>query len=357
MKAQTLIDLLTEEQITRLMLHLGSEEPKLVSNALAFSTICHNHTGGSHKLYYYPHSRTFRCYTDCSETFDIIGLVKKIHECDHKEAIKYICSFLNIQDDFSYIRKEGFGEESEFSDLSYLCKYDDSSKKEEDTQELIRYNENVLRIYNKNLFYKGWIDEGIAIEAMQKFEISYDMLHNRIIIPHRYVDCKLIGIKTRYINNDDVKYVPLFHNWITYRYPTGLNLYGLYRNWRTIKKKKKVVIFEAEKSVLKAESYYPDNNFTVAICGSNLTKEHINLLLMLDIEEVIIAVDKEFKTPEEALIYEEKIRKVFVNKLLAYFNVSILWDTANKLGYKDSPIDCSKETFEELFENRIIIKE
>ena len=37
---------------------------------------------------------------------------------------------------------------------------------------------------------------------MQNYEISFDMLHNRIIIPHRYVDGKLIGIKTRYVNNE-----------------------------------------------------------------------------------------------------------------------------------------------------------
>ena len=150
MKAQTLIELLTEEQIIKLMLHLGSEEPKVISNALAFTTICHNHAGGSHKLYYYHHSRTFHCYTACSETFDVIGLVKRVKDCDHKDAIKLICSFLNIQDNFYYQRKIGFGDSIEdFSDLAYLCKYDKPEK--ENKQQLTRYNENVLRIYNRNL--------------------------------------------------------------------------------------------------------------------------------------------------------------------------------------------------------------
>ena len=356
MKAETLINLLTEEQVIKLVMLLGSGQPKTISNALVFNTICHNISGGSYKLYYYPHSRTFRCYTDCNETFDIIGLVKKVNDCDYKEAIKFICSKLSIQDEFSYIKKVGFGDESYFDELEYLHKYDKKEETEEIT--LTRFDENILRIYHKNLFYKGWIDEGITIKAMQNYEISFDMLHNRIIIPHRYVDGKLIGIKTRYVNNDDVKYVPLTHNFITYKYPTGLNLYGLYRNWKAINRKKKIVLFESEKSVMKAESYYgEDNNFTVAICGSNLTKEHIALLLKLNIEEVIIAVDKEFTTPEEALVYEKKIRKVFVNKLISYFNVSVIWDTDNLTGYKDSPIDCGKAIFETLFENRIRIKE
>lgn len=356
MKAETLINLLTEEQITKLMTYMGSEEPKVISNALAFSTICHNVSGGSHKLYYYPHSRTFRCYTDCSESFDVIGLVKKREECNAPEAIRYICKVLNIQDTFNYVRKEGFGDNTDFDDLSYLSKYDNKFNESKET--LIRYNENVLRIYNKNLFYKGWLDEGISIKAMQNFEISYDMLNNRIIIPHRYVDYSLVGIKTRYINNDDIKYVPLYHNFTTYKYPTGLNLYGLYRNWRAINRKKKIVIFEGEKSVIKIESLYgEDNNFSVAICGSNLTKEHIDLMLKLDIEEVIIAVDKEFTNEEEAKIYETKIRKVFINKLLAYFNVSVIWDIENLLDYKDSPIDKGQAIFEKLFENRIRVKE
>lgn len=44
------------------------------------------------------------------------------------------------------------------------------------------------------------------------------------------------------------------------------------------------------------------------------------------------------------------------NKLKKFFNVSIIMDwNFDLLHYKDSPIDCGKETFEELLKRRLIV--
>ena len=355
MDAKELINSLTVEQITDLLVNeFGSNEPKIVSKALAYTTICHNTPAdsNSYKLYYYDETKSFRCYTQCQESFDVISLTMKVKDMEFSEAMQFLCNRFGFNN-LGYRKVVGFHQE--FNDNEYLAKY--LQKKEIITEELTIYDDKVLNIFHKNLFYQGWIDEGITIDTMIKFGIRYDSILNRVIIPHLNPVGKLIGVKTRFVDNDDIKYLPLFFDGVVYKYQTGFNLYGLYYNYKAIMKNRKVVIFEGEKSVLKACSYYGDNNFCLALCGSNLTQEQVNLLLKLNINEVIIAVDKEYTTPEEALIYAEKIKKVFINKLISFFTVSVIWDTENKLELKDSPIDKGRETFEYLFENRIILKE
>ena len=51
-----------------------------------------------------------------------------------------------------------------------------------------------------------------------------------------------------------------------------------------------------EKSCLLYQSYFGiDNDISVAVCGSNLTNYQIQLLKSLDVEEIVIAFDKQFK--------------------------------------------------------------
>ena len=356
MEAKELIELITDEQIHDILVNeFGSNEPKVVSKALAYQSICHNTPAdsNSYKLYYYPETKSFRCYTQCQESFNIISLTEKVKGFTFSEAMNFLCNKFGFNI-LGFKRVVGFNEE--FNDLNYLSKYI-KTKEEDKAKELTIYDDRVLNVYHQNLFYKGWIDEDITIETMIKYEIRYDSINNRIIIPHRDINGNLIGVKTRYVNNDEIKYMPLIFDDIVYKYQTGHSLYGLYMSSEAIKKNKKIVIFEGEKSCMKAYSYYRGDSFCVALCGSNLTQEQVKILINLGVNEVIIAVDKEYSTPEEALKYSEKIRKVFINKLQSFFAVSIIWDIDNKLDLKDSPIDKGREIFEELYDKRIRIKE
>ena len=81
-----------------------------------------------------------------------------------------------------------------------------------------------------------------------------------------------------------------------YNHPLGFNLYNLNNSKENIRKIKKAIIFEGEKSCLLYQSYFGiDNDISVAVCGSNLTNYQVQLLKSLDINEIVIAFDKQWR--------------------------------------------------------------
>jgi vacuolar-type H+-ATPase subunit I/STV1 len=149
-----------------------------------------------------------------------------------------------------------------------------------------------------------------------------------------------------------------------YNHQTMFNVFGLNKTKEAIRRLKKVAIFEGEKSVLKCEDYYGDNNFSVASCSSQITNFHRDILLSLEIEEVIICLDKfrnrksnesEEKYQEEIINYQEKLLK-FASKFTPYVRTYIVWDDFEVLDYKDSPCDKGRDILEQLMKCKYEIK-
>ena len=115
------------------------------------------------------------------------------------------------------------------------------------------------------------------------------------------------------------------------------------------------MLVESEKSVLQCDTIFGDDNFTVALCGSNLTKQQIKIILSLKPIEVIIALDRqyEFVGSDEYLKWEKKIKDKFITPLVPYTKVSVLWDTVGLLDYKDSPTDKGKDVLLQLMDDKI----
>ena len=112
-----------------------------------------------------------------------------------------------------------------------------------------------------------------------------------------------------------------------------------------------------EKSCLLYQSYFGiDNDISVAVCGSNLTNYQVQLLKDLDVDEIAIAFDKQFKEigDKEFKGWVKKLRDIN-KKFSSIILVSFVFDKWNLLGYKDSPIDRGPEIFMQLFERRIMI--
>jgi DNA primase len=339
---------LTEEEIHKILNDLGSKDP-IMGNQ--YQTICHG--GHKHKLYYYHDSKSFHCYTDCSENMDIFEVVVRAKGISFPQAVQYVAAFTGKTFGFSSIINNSTGI---INDWEMINRY---KKKEKIATVLPEYDSKVMDVFLPYP-HESWINEGISYETQKKFNVSYYIRDERIILPHYDLNNRLVGIRGRAMKKEDIeagkKYMPVTVENTLYNHTIMMNLYGLNKTKEAIKRLGKVAIFEGEKSVLKCEDYYGDNNFSVACCSSSITNFHRDLLLSLGIEEVIICFDKfrakkEEETDEK---YEEKLDEYqqrllkLAQKFTSYVRTYIVYDDFGLLPEKSSPVDKGKNTLEQL---------
>ncbi len=349
---------LTKDDIIKIMASLGAGSPREDHRGnLIFPTICHNTHNGSYKLYYYDNTKLFSCYTQCANSFDIFELIernKKMYDdkWEFKNSLFYVMdatgytSHFTIDNDIS---------EHKITDWDFLNRYKKLSKPQ---IVLPKYSPMVLDIY-KNYYHKTWINEGITTEAMQKFNIKFDSYNNKIIIPHYDPEGQLIGIRGRSLNQEDIKegrkYMPVRVENTIYSHPVSCNLYGLNHNLETIKKLRKVFIVEGEKSVLKIESFYPNQNFSVAVCGDKISDFQKDLILR-HVDEIIIGFDKselyERNGKNTGIVNVRKIAQRFSPYVQTFF----IADKENILDLKDAPVDKGANILKKLMKSKIEVK-
>jgi len=352
---------LTLEQIKDLLYALGGD-PQLKEDCIISRTICHG--GHQHKLFYYDNTKLFRCYTECSDTFDIYDLIIKNKKNEGinftlYKAIQFVVTFFNLTfstENFSF-------DNEEISDWQILNKYERNSSKEK--QERIvefKFYDNKILKYLPRPKIPMWLREGISQEAMNNCGIAFDPVSWGIVIPHYNIDGKLIGIRERTLIKEEEnngKYKPAILNYQMYNHPLGFNLYNLNNSKDNIRKIKKAIIFEGEKSCLLYQSYFGmDNDISVAVCGSNLTNYQVQLLKNLDVDEIVIAFDKDFeKIGDDRWKNQITLLKNINIKYSKYIQISFLWDKENNIlsKKKSSPIDEGKEKFIELFKRRVTL--
>lgn len=338
---------ITIDQIKQIMKHWGIILYEEKGGTLIFPTVCHNHLNeaSSMKLYYYDNNKVFKCYTECDCSFDVFDLGVKIYKLksDPKSLSSVAYEVSRIIDYEGPNKPIGYRfpvKPIERSDISADFKI---------------YDKQILNYFNTTKI-PLWESEGINIESMKKFNIGFYAYQNKITIPHFDYEGNLIGIRGRALNLEDIekgKYMPLLVSGTLYSHPLSFNLYGLHLNKDPISKTKRVFLFEGEKSVLLADTYYGEDSIAVACCGSSINKFQLFLLIKnCGVKEVVVCFDRQFETKEEELKYFNKLDQTCA-KYSKYCQMSFIFDDKRKTNYKDSPIDCGKEIFENLVETRV----
>ena len=367
---------LTIEQVFDLVSELGGE-PVMNSGYFTSQTICHNHPGdGSHKLYYYDNTKLFRCYTECEPaTFDIFELVCKVKNIAQEYKVRYdengnevfrewvlfdAIQFVAVYYGFEAETEKFFEKRIELQDWEIFNKYQvNNLEKQRQIVDLHIYDEKILT-YLPRPRLKDWENEGISDEVLAAANICYDPHSNGIIIPHYDINDNLVGIRIRTLIKEQEKYGkyrPAILNGTMYNHPLGFNLYNINNSREHIQSLKKVFIFESEKSCLKYSSYFGLNNdISVAICGSALNNYQVSLLLSLGVQEIIIALDKQYQTigDKEWKRWVQKYYQIH-NKYGKKVQISYMFDFDTLLDYKDSPIDKGKGVFLELYNKRVML--
>lgn len=346
---------LTLEDVKKLLHELGANEliDEVSKGRIITNTVCHNDHSGSLKLYYYIESHSFYCYTGCSCSFDIYELVRRVYQLRGIEM--HFGSLVNwVAEKLGKAFGFGFNVESEIvrnTDLDWMRKV---SKKKIQHPALIEHSDRVLDVFDSHMSHPEFTNDNISPEAMDRFDIKYNAREDALVIPHRHWNTgKIVGLMNRSLNPVSVergfKYVPTTVQGQMYNHSKHLNLYGLYHNIEIIKRLKKCVIFESEKSVMQCESYWAGNNFSLALSGRNISQYQVDTLLSLGIDEIILATDKQFKEPETK---QEQLDIEYITRIgrrfAPYVRVYTLFDRYGLLDFKDSPSDCGVDVLKTL---------
>ena len=356
---------LTTEQVEQFLAEHGGDPVKRMG-CLVSRTICHNPptADASHKLYYYENTKLFKCYTECADTtgFDIFDLTRKMMKIQSGvewtlyDAQIYIINYfgLDVESDFQ-------NNTDKISDFSIFDKYKTNlvTDAQHKVVEMRIFCPDILQ----HLPYrpiKPWLDEGITEEVMKDRGICFDPYSWGVVIPHFNIDNDLIGIRERTLvkeNEARGKYMPAIINGQMYNHPLGFNLYNINKSKDNIKQLRIAIIGEGEKFCLGYASYFGmDNDVTVATCGSNLTTHQFQMLAALNVEEIVIAFDKQFQKPGDAewKRWTKKLESIH-SKFGKYMKISFMFDTEDLLPYKASPIDGGRDIFLHMLENRITL--
>ena len=347
---QSIVDNLQISSVIDLMTKLGADRWKDEGTHLVFPTICHNidASEASMKLYFYKNTKLFNCYTECG-IMSIFKFMKHYYEARDIEY-DWVSDIYNVILDCSNFHPgEGFD----------VPKYNSlRNKYGRVNREVVlpEYNEGALGTFIK-YYPPEWLNDGISREAMDRFEISYSISQNKIIIPHRDINGRLVGIRGRALNEWEVenvgKYMPVRLEQTWYKHPLSMNLYGLYENQENIRRYGVCYVFESEKSVLQFESFGLPH-CAVAVCGSQFNKYQLDLLIRTcHPSEIVLCFDSEEVGDETK--YFDKLWAV-CSKYKNYVNFSFIYDRLRLLNLKDSPSDKGEEVFKELLRKRVRVK-
>lgn len=268
---------------------------------------------------------------------DIISLTQYNKKCSFVDAVKYLHNILGLE--LTPYKKEEKKEEPD-----PLAVFENAINRHRaivDVSEIQAISEEAINDYVP-LLYIDWLREGIMPWAAKKFGLAYSYKYHRVVIPIRYwLDGTLVGFNQR-TTVENYEELGIRKYFLTASYRKSLNLYGLWENREEIEDKKTVVICESEKSVLKR--YSRNDGTCVALQGKKLSEEQRRIVIGLNVDEVIIALDNDVPIEEIRYVCEQfyHIR-----------NVSYVKDRWNLLKHKDAPADAENKVYNFLIKHRV----
>ena len=285
-------------------------------------------------LNYYSYSRNIHI----EDGKDIFNLIQDIKKMKFAEAIKYTHKLLGLEYKYSPKKKEP--EKPKFDPLALFKKAALKKRYVCDVGEIKYLNEDVLDDFYPSI-HIDLFREGIIKKTIDKFHLGYSHRWKRTIFPHYYwLTGQLMGYNARTsVENYDLFDIKKY--FLTPGMKKELNLYGLYQNMDEIEKKHVIVIGESEKSVLKRDSR--GDGTWVAISGKTLSEEQVRIILGLDVNEIVIAMDKD--------VPEVEIWSM-CSKFFRQRKVSYIWDKYDLLQSKDSIADSTNKIYNYLYKHR-----
>lgn len=264
-------------------------------------------------------------------TGDIYTLIQTKRKCTFREAFQFVSSFIDLGDiSFGNNRRlfGGFFQKSK-SDIYVPKIYDDT---------------HLERSYEK-IPNQRFLNDGIPITVQDRFDLHYDELSNRIIVPY-HTELGLVGTVGRYNGNHEKDGVS---KWMaTDPFSKAHFLYGLHHNYNQITTSKWAFIGESEKFPMQLSAMGIDLGVAV---GSHSISTYQAAQLKYITDKLVVCFDEGL---DEEVIREQckKLQRGLFNNV----KVGYVYDKNNQIMMKDSkvsPSDLGKAAFQELIKNHV----
>lgn len=262
----------------------------------------------------------------------LITFVQRYFHVNSSDAIKKLADYAGLDD--KQLRSIG--------DLSAtsICKRFAARKPSEKQCVAAQLDDNCMEKYEKRADKLAvWEKEGISVSSMERFQVRYDPLYDRIVYPVRDLNGKIVNIGGRTL---DPAWKEKKLSKYCYYYPWGTikTIYGITENREKCEQNHEIIIFEGVKSVLLADTWGIQN--TGAILTSHLSVAQLKILAKLGYK-VVFALDNDV----------DILKDHNISRLSQFVSVYYIKDTGNLIGLKDSPVDKGKDVFLKLYEQRV----
>lgn len=210
----------------------------------------------------------------------------------------------------------------------------------ETEHEIKTYSEDILNEY-KNVWNARFLNDGISPRVQKMFNIGYDENTDRISVPWRTPHGELCGVMGRlnYKDDEKPKWFPLI------AFSKTFVLYGFSENYEYIMSNDTIYIGESEKFVLQLATMGYRN--AVALGGSNITEEHIKLIMSTNPKRVVMCWDEGL----DVQVIKDNLSKFKDFMKFKEFELCVILDRKYKYipeGSKASPSDFGKSVFDNL---------
>ena len=332
------------ERIEQILSSLGFHKIQDKGDYITCAIPNHNNPTGLSVLKENLYCNAFSTHMDFKGgIFDLIAYMNKYE--NFSDTMRWCHKILGLKYEYNGKKEDDTPKDSI---LDFFKKYKTKPNKRNTKEKELKFytDEEIDKLYIK-CPYANWIKEGIIAKVQMEFEIGYCFNSRRVVIPHRYWKTgEIIGLIGRTICSDEeIEYFDIAKYFPLIPYPKSKNLYGLWENMESIKQSKEIIIFEAEKSVMKMKSRGINN--CVSVGCHDLSEEQVKILLSLNVNEIIIAYDSDV---DVSLVAME------CKKFKGLKSVSAILNKDNILGEKESPADVCLKDFTFLYDNRVKYK-
>lgn len=263
---------------------------------------------------------------------NLIHFIRKYDNCGFNEALDKLMKYAGITKGSTSVssRLASTKIAKMFKTYPTQAKESSSNILPSDYMDRYEFDEDKLRV---------WVDEGIDLDTMRRFDVKYDSFSNRIVFPVRNYRGDIINICGRTLD-EDYKAKGLRKYTYFKQFGGSLDtLFGYSDNRQSILDKREIILFEGSKSVMLASGWGIDN--TCAVLTSHLNPQQFAFLVKLGVR-VVFAFDKEIDVRNDKQI----------QRLKRYVNVEYIRDVNNILDEKMSPVDMGKDVFLKLYNER-----